>query len=379
MAKNPSAWRKMVLPLGIIFLLLAVALAYFAFIVWGGTNIVKDDVFILDEKMSIEDATDLLSEEGFVKHTKGMRWLAEQKKIKEVFPGYYSIDPSMNNNDVLNVLRQGKFQTNVVSVTVPEGKWRPEDVSASIAHQLNLAGDEKIQFVNDLLGYFSSYKPNSSLSSNCAYTCIEEVDKDLPNFFESIIPNTYSFERTATAEDVYRRLLDEQAIWWNTESRIANLERLGLSPKDIIIIASIVEKETNYSEEKGDLAMVYINRIAGPNESAGYLQADPTSKFAVGELYLRRVTKKEIQCDCPFNTYKTKGLPPAPICLPSKETIDAVLNAQPHEYYFFCADPANFNLPRDQHKHILSKNYEEHKVVAKAYQSALDEYLRKNP
>ena len=153
MAKNPSAWRKMVLPLGIIFLLLAVASAYFAFIVWGGTNIVKDDVFILDEKMSIEDATDLLSEEGFVKHTKGMRWLAEQKKIKEVFPGYYSIDPSMNNNDVLNVLRQGKFQTNVVSVTVPEGKWRPEDVSASIAHQLNLAGDEKIQFVNDLLGY----------------------------------------------------------------------------------------------------------------------------------------------------------------------------------------------------------------------------------
>ena len=379
MAKNPSAWRKIILPLGIVFLLLAVALAYFAFIVWGGTNIVKDDVFILDEKMSIEDVTEQLAEEGFVKHTKGILWLAEQKQIKEVFPGYYSIDLSMNNNDLLNVLRQGKFQTNVVSVTVPEGKWRPEDVAVSIAHQLNLEGDEKSQFVTDLLTYFSSYKPNSSLSSNCAYTCIEEVDEELPNFFESIIPNTYSFERTATAEDVYRRLLDEHAMWWDTESRIANLDRLGLSQKDVVIIASIVEKETNYSEEKGDLAMVYINRIAGPNESAGYLQADPTSKFAVGELYLRRVTKKETSCNCPFNTYKTRGLPPAPICLPSKETIDAVLYAEPHEYYFFCADPANFNMPRDQHKHILSKSYEEHKVVAKAYQSALEDYLRKNP
>ena len=259
MANNPSAWPKMVLPLGIIFLLLAVALAYFAFIVWGGTNIVKDDVFILDEKMSIEDVTEQLSEEGFVKHTKGILWLAEQKQIKEVFPGYYSIDPSMNNNDVLNVLRQGKFQTNVVSVTVPEGKWRPEDVAVSIAHQLNLEGEEKSQFITDLLSYYSSYKPNSSLSSNCTYTCIEEVDEELPNFFESIIPNTYSFERTATAEDVYRRLLDEKAIWWNTESRIANLDRLGLSPRDVVIIASIVEKETNYSEDKGDLAMVYIS------------------------------------------------------------------------------------------------------------------------
>ncbi|MEC8628056.1 MAG: endolytic transglycosylase MltG [Bacteroidota bacterium] len=379
MAKNPSAWRKMVLPLGIVFLLLAVASAYFTFIVWGGTNIVKDDVFILDEKMSIEDVTEQLSEEGFIKHTKGMLWLAEQKQIKEVFPGYYSIDPSMNNNDVLNVLRQGKFQTNVVSVTVPEGKWRPEDVAVSIAHQLNLEGDEKSQFINDLMGYFSSYMTNSSLSSNCAYTCIEEVDEELPNFFESIIPNTYSFERTATAEDVYRRLLDEQAIWWNTESRMANLERLGLSPKDVVIIASIVEKETNYSEEKGDLAMVYMNRIAGPNESAGYLQADPTSKFAIGELYLRRVTKKETKCDCPFNTYKIKGLPPAPICMPSKETLDSVLNAQPHDYYYFCADPVNFNLPRSEHKHILSKTFREHKIVAKAYQAALDEYLRLNP
>ena len=379
MAKNPSAWRKMVLPLGIVFLLLAVASAYFTFIVWGGTNIVKDDVFILDEKMSIEDVTEQLSEEGFIKHTKGMLWLAEQKQIKEVFPGYYSIDPSMNNNDVLNVLRQGKFQTNVVSVTVPEGKWRPEDVAVSIAHQLNLEGDEKSQFINDLMGYFSSYMTNSSLSSNCAYTCIEEVDEELPNFFESIIPNTYSFERTATAEDVYRRLLDEQAIWWNTESRMANLERLGLSPKDVVIIASIVEKETNYSEEKGDLAMVYMNRIAGPNESAGYLQADPTSKFAIGELYLRRVTKKETKCDCPFNTYKNKGLPPAPICMPSKETLDSVLNAQPHDYYYFCADPMNFNLPRSEHKHILSKTFREHKIVAKAYQAALDEYLRLNP
>ena len=166
--------------MGIIFLLLAVAITYFAFIVWGGTNIVKDDVFILDEKMSIEDVTEQLSEEGFVKHTKGILWLAEQKKIKEVFPGYYSIDPSMNNNDMLNVLRQGKFQTNVVSVTVPEGKWKPEDVAQSIAHQLNLDGEEKSQFVTDLLSYYSSYKPNSSLSSNCAYTCIEEVDEELP-------------------------------------------------------------------------------------------------------------------------------------------------------------------------------------------------------
>ena len=379
MDKKPSAWRKVLLPLGITAFLGVVVTAYLAFIVWGGTNIVKDNVFILDEKIPIEEVMEKLSTEGFVKQTNGLLWLAKQKKISEVFPGYYSIDPSMNNNDLLNTLRQGKFQENVVSIIVPEGKWRPEDVTESIAYQLSLDGDTKTQFVADLLGYFSTYAPNSSLSSKCSYTCVDEINKTLPNFFESIIPNTYSFERSATAEDVYHRLLDEKEAWWNAESRVANLNRLGISRKDVVIIASIVEKETNYAEEKGDLAMVYINRISGPNESAGYLQADPTSKFAIGELDLRRVTKKETKCDCPFNTYKIKGLPPAPICMPSKGTIDSVLNAQPHDFYFFCADPVNFNLPREQHKHILSKSYKEHKVVAKAYQAALDEYLRLNP
>ena len=379
MAKESSAWRKMLLPLGIVMFLGAVATAYLAFIVWGGTNIVKEEVFILDEKVSVEEVMEKLSEEGFVKHTNGLIWLAKQKKISEVFPGYYPIDPSMNNNDLLNLLRQGKFQENVVSVTIPEGKWRPVDVAQSIAHQLSLDGEAKQQFVADLLGYFSSYAPNPELSSKCSYTCIDETNITLPNFFESIIPNTYSFERSATAEDVYQRLLDEKEAWWNAEARVSNLNRLGISRKDAVIIASIVEKETNYAEEKGDLAMVYINRISGPNESAGYLQADPTSKFAIGELYLRRVTKKETKCDCPFNTYKIKGLPPSPICMPSKETLDSVLNAQPHDYYFFCADPVNFNLPRSEHKHILSKTFREHKIIAKAYQAALDEYLRLNP
>ena len=379
MAINRSKLSKLFAIVGITSLLGLVVAGYLGFVVWGSHNVLKDDVFFVDSKIEIEEAIDRLYDEGYIRQKKGILWLAKQKNIQEVHPHFYKIQASMNNNKLLNILRQGKFQTNAISVTIPEGEWSYRPIAASIASQLGYIGEIQEAFIAEFLSFYSEYSIDTSIESDCAYSCISLHNEELPNLYSAIIPNTYYFEVYSSPRDVFNRLADEESKWWSDTSRKNNLDRLGLTKDQVVIIASIVEKETTNKQEKGSLARVYINRISGPNETANFLQADPTTKFAIDALELRRVRQKETECDCPFNTYKVKGLPPAPICLPSMETLDAVLNSQPHDFYYFCADPANFNLPRDQHKHILSKNYKEHKVVAKAYQSALDEYLRKNP
>lgn len=360
---------------GVILFLGLMAAGYIVYIVWGNDNVLKDDEFVLDKKVGIDEAIDLLKEDGFIRDSQGIRWLAGQKNIDEVHPNTYSIKSFMNNNALLNVLRQGRFET---SVTIPEGNWKCEDIAESIASQLGYSDQAKDDFVNDFLSRFSSYDIDTSFESSCEYSCVTLRNDQLPNLFSSVIANTYFFNAYPTAQTVYDRLILEDSIWWSDASRQDNMKRLGLSKEQVVIIASIVEKETNYSQEKGDLAMVYINRITRRSEAAYFLQADPTTKFAIDELDLRRVTRKETDCDCPFNTYQVKYLPPAPICMPSSKTINAVLNAQNHDYFFFCADPENFDRPAIEHKHILSKTLDEHNKVANRYHAALTDFLSAN-
>ena len=196
----------MILPLGII-LLLAVAIAYFAFIVWWDKHC-KRWCFYSWWK-DVHWRCDGTAIRRRICHRKGILWLAEQNRLKKYFPDIIRLTPQWIM--IMLCIASRKISNQCSLQTVPEGKWRPEDVAVSIAHQLNLEGEEKSQFITDLLSYYSSYKPNSSLSSNCTYTCIEEVDEELPHFFESIIPASILWAHG------YRRrcvslLIDEKAM-----------------------------------------------------------------------------------------------------------------------------------------------------------------------
>jgi len=128
-------------------------------------------------------------------------------------------------------------------------------------------------------------------------------------------------------------------------------------------LASIVEEETNASAEKGNIASVYLNRI-----SKGMpLQADPTVKFALKDFGLKRIYQKHLEVESPYNTYRNRGLPPGPICTPSRKTIDAVLNSPKTEYVYFVASP------KFDGTHDFSITYDEHLQKAREYQSALNQ------
>ncbi len=150
--------------------------------------------------------------------------------------------------------------------------------------------------------------------------------------------------------------------FWD-EGRTLKAKSTGLSIQEIIILASIIEKETQKNDEKPAIAGVYINRL----RKGWPLQADPTVVFATGDFDMKRVLTVHTKTDSPYNTYLHTGLPPGPICIPSISSIDAVLNYQKSDYMFFCAraDMSGY--------HAFSRTLAEHNRYAKAYQKALNE------
>ena len=120
--------------------------------------------------------------------------------------------------------------------------------------------------------------------------------------------------------------------FWDSDRR-GKSKVLNMSPDEVVVLASIVEEETNKNDEKDLIASVYLNRL----RRGMPLQADPTLKFAVGDFTLRRLLNKHIEYESPYNTYKHTGLPPGPICIPGKSSIDAVLKNRQSDYLYFCA------------------------------------------
>ncbi|OSZ78821.1 hypothetical protein CAP35_11390 [Chitinophagaceae bacterium IBVUCB1] len=176
-----------------------------------------------------------------------------------------------------------------------------------------------------------------------------------------VVPDTYELYWNTTAEKVLQKIAANYKRYWNDE-RKQKATAHNLTPQQATIIASIVEEETNMQAEKGNVASVYINRL----RMGMPLQADPTIKFAIGDFSIRRVTGTHLQIASPYNTYKNTGLPPGPICTPSKKTIDAVLNAPDTKYLYFCAKEDFSGY------HSFATNLNEHLQNARRYQQALD-------
>ena len=126
-------------------------------------------------------------------------------------------------------------------------------------------------------------------------------------------------------------MAEEYKKFWS-DSRKQKASALGMSQSEVATLASIVESESQMNDERPTIAGVYINRL----NIGMLLQADPTVVYAVGDFTLRRVLKRHLKMDSPYNTYMYAGLPPGPICIPSVSSLDAVLNYEKHNYKYFC-------------------------------------------
>ncbi len=177
----------------------------------------------------------------------------------------------------------------------------------------------------------------------------------------AFIPDTYEFYWNVTPEDLVKKLRRYYHKFW-TEERLGKAEKLGLTPIEVAIIASIVEEETAKRDEQGKVARLYINRL----KKGMRLQADPTVKFAVGDFTIRRITAQHLHVVSPYNTYIKSGLPPGPIRTPDKRTIDAVLDAPEHDYIYMCAKEDFSGY------HNFAVDYSTHLKNARRYQAELN-------
>ncbi len=180
-------------------------------------------------------------------------------------------------------------------------------------------------------------------------------------YLAAFVPDTYEAFWTDSPAKLIKRLTTVRDAFWTTERR-RQAKALGLTPVQATTLASIVEEETAKNDERPKVARLYLNRLAIDMP----LQADPTVKFAIGDPSLRRITAPMLRTPSPYNTYINKGLPPGPIRMPERATIDAVLHAPQHNYIYMCAreDFSGY--------HNFTDDYAAHKANGSRYRAALD-------
>ena len=166
-----------------------------------------------------------------------------------------------------------------------------------------------------------------------------------------LLPETYSFSRGEQRNDIVRRAKAamnrvKQEAWGKKDGDVPLK-----TPQEMIILASIIEKETGVPEERGLVASVFVNRL----KKGMKLQTDPTVIYALtkGEKELgRALLKKDLDVDSPFNTYKYYGLPPAPICNPGRASIEAAVNPEISDYlYFVASGDGGHNFAKSLYEH----------------------------
>ncbi|MDE7408359.1 MAG: endolytic transglycosylase MltG [Muribaculaceae bacterium] len=195
-----------------------------------------------------------------------------------------------------------------------------------------------------------------------ADTILPAAGFDRPELYPAaFLPDTYEFYWTTPAPEVITRLLSYHNRFWD-DGRINRANALHLNPSQVATLASIVEEETNYAPERSTVARLYLNRL----QRGMLLQADPTVKYAVGDFTLRRILGKHLTVDSPYNTYRYAGLPPGPIRIPSKQSIDAVLQAPDAPYLYMCAKE-DFSG-----RHNFAVTFNEHRANAARYQRELN-------
>lgn len=328
----------------IVAILGAVGMGFFAYYVYN-TAFARNTAFNNEEahvyiptNASINDVIDEL--EPLLKDIETFQAVADQKKYTwNIKPGHFIIKKGMTNNDIVNTLRNRNIPINVKF----NNQERLEDLAGHISRQIEADSLSLIEIMRE---------PEF----------LKEIGLSKQTALAMYIPNTYEFYWNSSAETFRSRMKSEYERFWN-ESRIQKAKILNLSQNEVMSLAAIVQKETAKVEERPRVAGVYYNRL----KVGMLLQADPTVIYAIksesGDFnqVIKRVLYADLELDSPYNTYKYAGVPPGPIAMPDISSIDAVLNPEDHDYYYFVADVSNFGY------HKFSKNLAQHNANKAEY------------
>jgi UPF0755 protein len=313
--------------LSIAFILVASA-AFIGYKVWGtAVKVPEGKYFYIKSGSTLGDVKNMLQEKGVLKNMGWFNRVANWKGYKSIKAGRYEIKKGMSINALVNMLKGGLQSP--VNFVITKLRTR-ESLAKRVGTSLECDSLQMINFLNN----------NDSL---------KKYGLDTNTVMSVVIPDTYTYFWNTTPQKVFQKLYDGSQKFWNKERKEKAVSH-NLTPLQAITLASIVEEETIIKEDKGKIAGVYMNRIAKNMK----LEADPTVKFALKNFGLKRIYNADLKVPSPFNTYYTTGLPPGPICTPSVETIEEVLNSPKTDYLFFVANSDYSGY------HIFTSSYTDH-------------------
>ena len=272
--------------------------------------------------------------------------LAKQKRYtSNVRAGRFLISKGMNNNEIINSIRSRNM---------------PVKLSFNNQNSLQaIAGRVASQIEADSVALLEAMTNKTFLNKNGFKT---------ETALGMYLPNSYEMYWNTSAEDFVIRMKKEYDRFWSKE-RLQKAQNLSMTQDEVMALASIVYEESKQKQEQPRVAGVYINRL----KIGMPLQADPTLKFAAYKLpeyentIIRRVLNVHKEIESPYNTYKYLGLPPGLIVMPDLSAIDAVLNYEKHDYFYFAVNEQKPGF------HRFAKSLSQHNVNARKYHKYLDE------
>ncbi len=306
-------------------------------------NVQKDQLLTVERGTTGNKLVALLEKERILEDADQLSWLLKlHPELNKIKAGTYSLNGINTVEALLKLLNSGKEAQ--FSLTFVEG--------------------ETFKTLRKRLENAPHLKQTLQGKSNDEVFGLLDMDTNLnKNLTEShvidgwIYPDTYNYTPNSTDLDLLQRsvarmkkALDKA---WNNRDKNLPLA----DPYEMLILASIVEKETGIAAERPQVASVFINRLKAKMK----LQTDPTVIYGMGEDYNGNIRKKDLETPTPYNTYVIDGLPPTPIAMPSEEALQAVAHPAQTEFYYFVADGTG--------GHKFSRNLNEHN-------KAVQEYLR---
>ena len=335
--------RILLIVLGII-IITSVVIVYLGYTQLYASVVNEDQLIQVSSNLEYEDVKKILSENQLIKNEAVFDQLAAKMNFikSPMRSGQYKLSEGWGTYDLIRHLRNGSQEGSNLVVNI---NWTVDRVAGKLDDVLEIDSFDIMNAITD-----------KALQEELGYT--QETAMAM------FIPNTYEVYWNTSGADLLRRLKKESKAFWAKNDRMSKAEALDMSPEEVYTLASIVERETNAKEEKQRMAGLYLNRI----RIGMPLQADPTVKFGIGDLGIKRVLFEHLEYDSPYNTYIYTGLPPGPISMASISSIDAVLNAEKHNYLYFCRKPDGTGL------HTFAKSLTQHNVNARAYHR----WFRKN-
>jgi UPF0755 protein len=318
-------------------------------------------VVAIEPGMNFPKIAERLHQKGVVDEPRWFRLYAMHRGVTtKVRVGEYKLKDNMTPEEVLDTLIAGVKDV-TVAVTIPEG-----------LHMLE---------VFDLIAKAGVVDRGKLEAAARDPKVLAKLGIEGPTIDGYLFPETYKFKLPSTPEEVLGKMVEQHRLTWDKVQRehgkeLAKLkEKLGWSDRDVLIMASIVEKEAVVDSERPRIAQVFINRLTDPAFKPKLLQTDPTIRYGCSVTPekdrsegckkwdpTQRLRRAQLDDkDNPYNTYTHEGLPPGPICSPGEEALVATVTPDGSDYFYFVA--------KDDKSHVFSKTVEEH-------ERNVDKYMR---